>query len=314
MMKKIEWRKVDGILLLDKPVGLSSNAVLQQVRRLYHAAKAGHTGNLDPLASGLLPVCLGEATKITSYLLSAGKRYQAVVKLGERTVTGDAEGAVIECLPVPSLDRVMVETVLNGFCGTRMQTPPMHSALKHQGQPLYKLAARGITIERRPRAITITALTLLDFDGVALTIDVSCSKGTYIRVLAEEIGTALSTCAHLSALRRTEVRPFSLDEAVTLETLAARAEAGLPALDELLRPMDQALSHWPMVSLDERAAILLQQGQRVPAPAGPEGLVRVYGPAGGFVGMGEIAGGLLIPRRLLSGGIEGRGVVAEVMN
>lgn len=296
----VKKRAVDGILLLDKPVGISSNTALQRVRRLYHAAKAGHTGNLDPLASGLLPVCLGEATKITSYLLNAGKRYQARITLGERTATGDAEGPVIERQPVPPLDKARIEAVLSSFCGARMQTPPMHSALKHQGRPLYKLAARGITIERQPRAITITALTLLDFDGVALTVDVSCSKGTYIRVLAEEIGAAFSTCAHLSALRRTEVQPFSLAEAVTLETLAARAEIGLIALEALLRPMDQALSHWPAVNLNACTASLLQRGQRVPTPSGSEGLVRVYGLSGGFLGMGEIAGGLLIPRRLLS--------------
>jgi tRNA pseudouridine55 synthase len=299
-MMKNKWRKVDGILLLDKPIGISSNAALQRVRRLYQAAKAGHTGNLDPLATGLLPVCLGEATKITPYLLNAGKRYQARITLGERTAAGDAEGPVIERRPVPPLDNAGVAAVLAGFCGERMQTPPMHSALKHQGQPLYKLAVRGITIERQPRSITITALTLLDFDGVTLTIDVSCSKGTYVRVLAEEIGTALSTCAHLSALRRTEVHPFSLAEAVTLETLAECAETGQQALDKLLRPMDQALSHWPVVSLDERTVTLLQQGQQVPTSSGPVGLARIYGPSGSFLGMGEIAGGLLVPRRLLS--------------
>jgi len=299
-MKRFEYRKVDGILLLDKPVGLSSNATLQRARRLYRAAKAGHTGNLDPLASGLLPVCFGEATKITPYLLNAGKRYQARIKLGERTATGDAEGEIIERRPVPRLDGAGVEGTLAGFCGERMQTPPMHSALKHQGRPLYKLAARGVTVERKSRAITIKALNLLDFEGATLTIDVSCSKGTYIRVLAEEIGAALSTCAHLSALRRTEVQPFNLDGAVTLEMLDKRAESGLTALDELLRPMDQALSIWPAVSLDERAATLLRHGQRVTVPLEAGETVRIYGPAGGFLGMGEVAGGRLSSRRLLS--------------
>jgi tRNA pseudouridine55 synthase len=292
---------VDGILLLDKPVGLTSNAALQQVKRLYNAQKAGHTGNLDPLASGLLPICFGEATKMSAFLLDADKEYIGTCKLGVRTSSADAEGVVIETRPVPALSRARVLEVLEQFMGEIAQIPPMHSALKIQGQPLYKLAHQGIEVERQPRNVTIYALELLRLEGDELDIRVHCSKGTYIRTLAEDIGAALGCGAHLSALRRTLAGPFRLEGAVTMEQIQAKLAEGDAAMDSLLQPMESALADWPMVKLSENAAYYLGQGQAVLIPQAPtRGFVRLFREGQGFIGVGNILDdGRVAPKRLV---------------
>lgn len=295
-------RRVDGILLLDKPRGITSNEALQRVKRLFRARKAGHTGNLDPLASGVLPVCLGEATKMSAFLLDADKRYRGVIKLGERTASGDSEGEVIERLPVPDLDEQRVDEVLQRFVGEIEQIPPMYSALKHQGQPLYKLARQGIEVERKPRTVTIHELTLLEVSGNELTIDIHCSKGTYIRTLAEDIGLALGSCAHLGELVRTKAGPFELQDTVTLEQLESLAAEGLVALDGLLLPMERALADWPAVELSQEAAYYLRKGQPVFVPqVSASGWVRLYDGKALFLGVGTILDdGRVAPKRLLS--------------
>lgn len=294
-------RDINGILLLDKPVGLGSNAALQEVKRLFNARKAGHTGNLDPLASGLLPVCLGEATKLSAFLLDADKVYTGTCKLGVRTTTADAEGEVIETRPVGNIDMARVREVLESFTGEITQIPPMHSAVKHQGQPLYKLAHQGIEVERKPRTVRIHELRLLRFESDELDIYVHCSKGTYIRTLAEEIGEALGCGAYLSALRRNAVGPFRLEGAVTLDELRQAAAAGPEALDTLLLPMEEALSDWPAVQLSDTAAYYLTQGQAVLVPQAPtHGWVRLFREGQGFIGVGNILDdGRVAPKRLV---------------
>ncbi|MGE0081266.1 MAG: tRNA pseudouridine(55) synthase TruB [Thiohalomonadaceae bacterium] len=294
-------RNINGILLLDKPVGLGSNAALQEVKRLFDARKAGHTGNLDPLASGLLPICLGEATKLSAFLLDADKIYTGTCKLGVRTTTADAEGEVIETRPVGGFDEARVREVLESFTGEITQIPPMHSAVKHQGQPLYKLAHQGIEVERKPRTVHIHELRLVRFEGDELEIYVHCSKGTYIRTLAEEIGEALGCGAHLSALRRNAAGPFRLEGAVTLDELRRTAAAGLEALDALLLPMEEALSDWPVVQLSDTAAYYLSQGQAVLVPQAPtRGWVRLFREGQGFIGVGSILDdGRVAPKRLV---------------
>lgn len=297
-------RSINGILLLDKPVGITSNSALQQVKRLYQARKAGHTGNLDPLASGLLPICLGEATKLSAFLLDADKVYRGVCKLGARTTTGDGEGEVIERRPVGEVDRKRVLEVLESFTGEIQQIPPMHSAIKHKGQPLYKLAHQGIEIERQPRTVRIYKLELLRLEGDELEILVHCSKGTYIRTLAEDIGEALGYGAHLSALHRTGAGPFQEENAITLDRLRAVADEGLEALDALLLPMQHALENWPVVRLSGNAAYYLGQGQPVTVPQAPtSGLVRLVAEGERFIGVGNILDdGRVAPKRLLNRG------------
>lgn len=294
-------RNINGILLLDKPVGLGSNAALQDVKRLFEARKAGHTGNLDPLASGLLPICLGEATKLSAFLLDADKVYTGTCKLGVRTTTADAEGEVIETRPVGLLDEARVREVLESFTGEIVQIPPMHSAVKHQGQPLYKLAHQGIEVERKPRTVHVYELRLLRLEGDELEIHVHCSKGTYIRTLAEEIGAALGCGAHLSALRRNVGGPFRLEAAVTLEQLRETKADGLAALDALLLPMEEALADWPAVQLTDNAAYYLGQGQAVLVPQAPtHGWVRLFREGRGFIGVGSILDdGRVAPKRLM---------------
>ena len=293
-------RAIDGILLLDKPIGLTSNQALQRVKRLFDARKAGHTGSLDPLASGLLPICLGQATKVSGFLLNAGKRYQVVARLGQRTDTGDADGQVIEERPVPALDRGLVKRVLARFEGSQTQVPPMYSALKHQGQRLYKLARQGIEIERQPREIEIHGLELLSLEADALELEVACSKGTYVRTLVEDIAQALGTVAHVIVLRRLGVGPYAEGRMYKLEELEALAEQGMERLDELLLPVDSALEHWPSVELGADSADSLMQGQAVMAPGAPSsGKVRLYDEGHGFLGIGEVKlDGRVAPTRL----------------
>lgn len=297
-------RDVTGILLLDKPLGLSSNDALQRVKRFYRAAKAGHTGSLDPLATGLLPCCLGDATKFSAYLLDADKRYRVRVRLGVTTTTADAEGDITADVPVVGIDEVRVREVLLGFLGTVSQLPPMHSAVKHQGQRLYKLARQGLEVERTPREIQIFALDLLWIDLPEIELDVHCSKGTYVRTLAEDIGRMLGCGGHVSGLRRTAVGPYveSTGPFIGLEQIEALAgEEDMAALDAWLLPLDSALGHWPSVRLSADAAFYLGQGQAVLVPQAPtQGLVRLYDPSQRFVGVGSILeDGRVQPKRLI---------------
>jgi len=299
--RRVRGRDVNGILLLDKPSGITSNDALQQVKRLYFAKKAGHTGSLDPLASGVLPICMGEATKVSAFLLDSDKRYQVRCQLGVRTATADAEGEVLETRPVGVYSREQLEAVLEEFRGSIEQIPPMYSALKHQGQRLYKLARQGVEVEREPRPVEIYELTVAGQGEDWLEISVHCSKGTYVRTLAEDIGYRLGCGAHVSALRRTSVGPYGDDELVGLELLRELKENDMPAMDELLLPIESALSQWPDVDLSTDAAFYLQQGQPVLVPHAPtSGWVRLYEGNRSFLGMGEILDdGRVAPRRLM---------------
>lgn len=285
------------MLLLDKPFGISSNNALQQARRLYQAEKAGHTGNLDPLATGMLPLCLGEATKFSQFLLDANKTYQAVVKLGQTTATGDSEGEVLSTHPV-NVSRSQVEKVLQSFVGNISQVPPMHSALKHQGKALYTYARAGVEIERKPREVTIYQLDLDEFNGDELTITVSCSKGTYIRVLAEDIGKALGCGAYMSALRRTVIGAFQLNRAVTLTQLEG---LDLAERDALLLPVDALIETMPKVMLDSESAHYLKQGQAIWRAKQTTGaILRLYDDQDCFLGIGEVMlDGKIAPKRLV---------------
>lgn len=300
--RRPQGRPVDGILLLDKPVGMTSNAALQVVKRLFRARKAGHTGSLDPLASGLLPVCLGEATKVSAYLLDADKHYRVRVRLGITTTTGDADGEVLETRPVGPFDPVRLEAVLAGLRGEIEQVPPMYSALHHQGQRLYELAREGIEVERAPRRVTIHALDLLAADGETLDLAVHCSKGTYVRTLAEEIGAGLGCGAHVAALRRTGVGPYGEEGMVTLAALDAEAGAEGSDLDRHLLPIPSALAHWPQVRLSADAAFYLRQGQAVMVPRAPtSGWLCLYADDGTFIGVGQVQDdGRVAPRRLFN--------------
>ncbi len=299
-------RDIDGILLLDKPLHLSSNEALQRVKRLYQANKAGHTGSLDPLATGLLPVCLGGATKFSTYLLDADKHYRVRIRLGITTTTADAEGEVLETRPVVGVDETRLQAVMARFLGPIEQLPPMYSAVKHQGERLYKLARQGIEVERQPRTVTIHRMALIDLALPELELDVHCSKGTYVRTLAEDIGAELGCGGHVIGLRRTGVGPYVEPERrfVTLEEiedLIAAEEDPYPALDSLLLPLESALEHWPAVRLTADAAFYLRQGQAVLVPQAPTaGLVRLYDPSRHFLGVGCILDdGKVQPKRLL---------------
>jgi tRNA pseudouridine55 synthase len=296
MMASPEATRRSGILLLDKPLGVSSNAALQQVRRLLGGLKAGHVGSLDPLATGMLPICLEEATKIAGELLGRRKCYEFSVGLGTRTATGDAEGAVLEEKPVPQLAAADVERVLCSFLGTQSQVPPMYSALKHSGQPLYRLARAGREVDRAAREIKISELTLESFDGAVLALRVLCSKGTYVRTLAEDIARELGTCGFVTRLRRTYVEPFEHEAMLTLEAIAAGSAVGR---DPPLLPADLALSHLAALHLDAVRALRVRQGQSVAAEGTPSGRLRLYDETGRFFGVGEAdSHGQLRPRRL----------------
>jgi tRNA pseudouridine55 synthase len=300
--KKHQGRDVHGILLLDKPAGLTSNEALQKVKRLFNARKGGHTGSLDRGATGLLPLCFGEATKFSSFLLEADKHYLACCRLGRETTTGDAEGEVIREAPVPELDRDRVEAVLEGFRGSIQQVPPMYSALKHKGKRLYELAYQGIEVQREAREVSVHSLELIDFDGRELLIDVHCSKGTYIRTLAEDIGKALGCGAHISRLRRTGTGPFREEEMIGLEELEELAARGRDALDACLLSIDTVIREMPRVEMTDTVAYYLKQGQPVIIPHAPtKGLLRIYTAEREFLGVGEVLDdGRIAPRRLVS--------------
>ena len=295
-------RNVSGIILLDKPHGFSSNAALQKVRWLLNAEKAGHTGSLDPLATGVLPLCFGEATKFSQYLLDADKGYETLAQLGVTTTTGDAEGDVLERREV-TVGRDDVEALLPRFRGQISQIPPMYSALKKDGQPLYKLARAGEVVEREARSVTIARLDLLALDNTQLRLSVACSKGTYIRTLVEDLGQLLGCGAHVAELRRTQAGPFKLEQTVTLEELEkAHAEGGSEALDRFLLPADSGLEHWPLLQFSEHSAYYWLHGQPVRAPEVPKfGMVRVQDHTGRFIGIGEVSeDGRIAPKRLIS--------------
>jgi tRNA pseudouridine55 synthase len=294
-------RRVNGILLLDKPAGMTSNAALQTVKKLYAARKAGHTGSLDPLATGLLPLCFGEATKVSGFLLDADKDYQVLCRFGERTSTGDAEGEVIEQRPVDNISEQQLRAVLDEFLGDIEQIPPMYSALKHKGERLYKLARQGVEVEREARQVTIFDLDLVHLEAPIAEIRVRCSKGTYVRTLVEDIGERLGCGAHVAGLRRLGVGPFDDSGMISMEQLEAVAAESHYALDQLLLPMESGLTQWPDVRLSGDAAFYLRQGQPVLVPKAPTtGWVRLYEGESRFLGMGEILDdGRVAPRRLM---------------
>jgi tRNA pseudouridine55 synthase len=287
---------VDGVLLLNKPVGITSNTALQKAKWLLNAKKAGHTGTLDPFADGLLPLCFGEATKFSAYLLDADKRYRATLRLGITTSTGDPEGEVLSNCEV-AVNCADVSAVLPRFMGEIEQIPPMHSALKHQGRPLYEYARAGIEIERPARRVHIRALDLVECSPPCVILDVQCSAGTYIRTLAQDIGAALGCGAHLTALTRTAAGGFSLEQAHTLVDLEALDPSRRQAL---LHPADCLVAHLPAVQLDAADAGALCQGRSVAHPEASPGLTRVYTASWAFIGLANADAGRLVPRRLVA--------------
>lgn len=309
MARRKKGRRIDGVFLLDKPQGVSSNHALQRVKRIYDAAKAGHTGALDPLATGLLPICLGEATKFSQFLLDSDKRYLTTAKLGVRTDTSDAEGKVIETAPVPAIDPEALNSLLERrFLGDIEQVPSMFSALKHKGQPLYKLARKGETVEVKPRQVHIFEIRVLDLREDEIDLEVHCSKGTYIRSIVEDLGLELGCGAHVSMLRRTEVSNYSSDQMLTLDQLeqlaAPRGEAESQEciqtrLDALLLPPWSAVASLPAVELSETLASRLLQGQKLGERFECSGLVRLFQDSR-FLGLGEVdETGRLRAKRLL---------------
>lgn len=291
-------RNINGILLLDKPLGYSSNQALQKVKWLFQAAKAGHTGTLDPLATGLLPICLGEATKFAQHVTDADKTYIANLKLGERTTTGDAEGEVVSTKSVEVSEAQFVQ-VCDKFLGEVSQVPPMFSALKHEGKALYEYARAGIEIERPSRQVVVKNITVIDFADVNAQISVTCSKGTYIRTLAEDIGMALGCDAHLTGLRRTETAGFVITDAIRIEEIEALS---IESRDRLLLPVDSALSELPKVSISAESAYYFRQGQAVwESGAIPKGELRVYEEGDLFIGIGKLLdNGKIAPKRLVN--------------
>ncbi len=306
--RKPHERDVHGILLLDKPAGITSNDALQRIKRSYRAARAGHTGSLDKPATGILPICLGEATKFSSYLLNADKTYVTVAKLGVVTNTADAEGEILETRSVPDFNQQNLEQILAQFVGNIEQVPPMYSALKVDGQRLYKLAYQGVEVARQPRPVSIHQIDLLHFDQDSFEIRVRCSKGTYIRTLIEDIGNVLGCGAHVRTLRRLSTGPFTEEQMVTMETVEKRMELGDNALDGLLMPVDSALEHLPQTELSEDDTYHLCLGQAVLVPDAltekpGEGLVRIYDQNHVFIGIGTIMdNGRIAPKRLLKTG------------
>ncbi|WP_192457671.1 tRNA pseudouridine(55) synthase TruB [Musicola keenii] len=301
-------RDIHGVLLLDKPQGASSNDVLQKVKRIFNANKAGHTGALDPLATGMLPICLGEATKFSQYLLDSDKRYRVIARLGQRTDTSDADGNLIEARPI-TFSTDALNQALDSFRGTTLQVPSMYSALKYQGRPLYEYARQGVVVPREAREITVYELQFIRWEAEALELEIHCSKGTYIRTIIDDLGEKLGCGAHVSFLRRLQVATYPVEQMVTLERLqqlqVQAEEEGRPigeVLDSLLLPMDSPAQAFPVVNLSAVVAGYLKLGQPVRAPGVPSsGLVRITeGDAHKFIGMGEIdAEGRVAPRRLV---------------
>jgi tRNA pseudouridine55 synthase len=294
------WRDLDGIVLLDKPEGLTSNAALQRVRRAFRARKAGHTGSLDPLASGLLPICLGQATKTSGLLLDADKTYAVRVAFGARTTTGDREGEIAETAPVPALSMYLLSRVALSFIGDSTQVPPMYSALKHQGERLYRLARKGLDVERPARQIAIRRLDILEIGADWATLEVACSKGTYVRTLAEDVARACGTVGHVQSLRRLALGHFTSAQMHTLDTIEEAAANG-NGLDSMLLAVDEALLGLPAIQLGLAEQAFVLQGREVPAVGPVDSRVRIYGVGGRFLGVGRMSaeGGRLAPERIM---------------
>lgn len=301
MGRKQRGRPINGILLLDKAPGGSSNQALQGVKRLFDARKAGHTGSLDPLASGLLPVCFGQATKVSAFLLEADKTYRVRACLGLKTRTGDAEGEVIASQDQPQPDAAKLNAAIAGFLGEQAQIPPMYSALKHQGRRLYEWAREGVEIEREPRAIRVDEFSVLATEGASVDLHVRCSKGTYVRTLIEDLAESLGTYAHVTELRRTRVGPFSGEHMIAQASLEQVWEQhGRQALDAWLMPIGDALAEWPAVTLDADSAYYLANGHAVQVSGAPtNGWIRMYTPDARMAALGEVlADGRIAPRRV----------------
>ena len=298
-MKK-QARDINGIVLLDKPAAITSNRALQRTKHLFEARKAGHTGSLDPLATGMLPITLGQATKVSAYLLDARKTYRVAATLGVATDTGDADGEIVARADPPNVTVTALRELLAGFEGPLQQIPPMYSALKHKGQPLYRLARKGIEIERAPRSVTVYELSLESLAGPNFEFVVCCSKGTYVRTLVTDIAARLDTHGHVTGLRRLMVEPYREEQMSSLEMLERAATEGPEALDAYLLPIDSALPGWPALTVSCDFASRLQQGQKVPASGSwTPGRVRLYGPSEEFFGIGEVMrDGALTPRRV----------------
>ncbi|CAM4461062.1 MAG: tRNA pseudouridine synthase B [Legionellaceae bacterium] len=296
--KTSEKQKINGILLLDKGIGISSNKALQQVKHLFNAEKAGHTGSLDNLATGMLPICFGEATKYSQYLLNADKTYFTIGHLGIKTRTGDAEGDIIAINKPKTYIYQDVQTIVNSFLGTITQIPPMHSALKHNGQPLYKLARKGIEIERSPRQITISKIEIIDYSKEQLALKVTCSKGTYIRTLIEDIGEKLGCGAHVTKLHRLSIGNFKPEEMLSLTQLISD-EDDKEKLHSHLLSIDTLLPQFMKVNITDSEAIRLQQGQKIEFVSPTIPIVQIY-TGNQFIGLGEIIDNLLIPKRLMA--------------
>ncbi len=297
MARRRKGNDIHGILLLDKRLGISSNKALQEVKIKLNARKAGHTGSLDPLATGLLPLCFGEATKVSSMMLDDDKRYQVSVRLGVLTATGDAEGEVLKKMPVPILSELDVQECLQQFCGEIEQVPPMYSALKYQGRKLYELAREGVDVERKPRRIKIYSCQLLRWTNDILSLEVHCSKGTYIRSLAEDIGDYLGTCATVAGLRRIHAGQFKIEDALSWEQLQ---EMTAEDIQRALIAVDKPLQSYPAINVSNEDALRINQGQQLNLNENLTGTVRMYDEQG-FLGLGEmLRGGKLAPRKLFN--------------
>lgn len=297
--RRKKGRDITGVIIIDKPTGHSSNYILQKVKRLFNAKKAGHTGSLDPLATGVLPICLGEATKLSAYLLDSDKRYHVTCHMGVSTDSGDADGKQLNTHPIPDFTESDLQHVLTQFIGEQHQVPPMYSALKHQGQPLYKLARKGIEVTRKARTVTIYDIQLLTMTKESFTLDVRCSKGTYIRTLVEDISHALGSGGHVTMLRRVEAANYTLQDAISLDALQENSEDG-DGLDSKLSAAENALSDWPEVILDDEMVQSLRYGQTVnPPPIVGTGLIKVFDEQHVFIGLAELLqDGTLAPKRI----------------
>jgi len=296
-------RRVDGVLLLDKPSGITSNGALQKVKRLFAARKAGHTGSLDPIATGMLPICFGQATKFAQYLLGSDKTYLVSAKLGERTNTSDIEGEIISKRSVPSLTLAKLNDAFEQFRGEIDQVPSMFSAIKHKGQPLYKLARQGITVPRESRRLKIYFLNVLNYANNIVEFEVKCSKGTYVRTLVDDFGEILGCGAHVIKLRRLQVAAFKSEQMIDLETLEKQLQAnGFSELDKQLLPVNALASAFPSIRLTPSMVFYMKRGEAIYFPRGPtSGFVQLYDEGDKFIGLGEVLeSGKIAPRRLLA--------------